>query len=50
VDVPEALSVALPPVQIELFEEEAVTVGCDPTVMAIVCVFVQPFAAVPVTV
>ena len=49
VEVPEAVSVALCPVQIVVFDV-TVTVGCEPTVMVSVCVPVQPFAAVPVAV
>ena len=49
-EVPAAFNVALPPMQIVELGDEAVTVGCAPTVMTIVCTFVQPFAAVPVTV
>jgi len=48
-EVPAAFSVALLPIQIVALGDDAVTVGCAPTVMRIVCRFVQPFAAVPVT-
>jgi hypothetical protein len=40
----------LEPRQTDAFDAETVTVGCEPTVIVIVCTDVQPFAAVPVTV
>ena len=49
-DAPEALSVVLPPVQIEVLVAVAVTVGLGFTVISRVAVLVHPFAAVPVTV
>lgn len=48
--VPDAVSVAELPIQIDDEEAVAVTVGVAPTLIVIVCTLVHPFAAVPVTV